>query len=173
MTEEVAKPKSFRERIGEKASSAWRIGKKVGAGAVIIGGAALGVKAAASSAKAHGDAAAQIGGAIAAEAPAAAKHKLTPFKPAKQNIAALKIQHIAEAAKIDPVGVAHGLANPQSKAPKQPPKKPIGLSTAGSGSQGLHIVAGKPQTYGPALPPKPSRWSKVKGKLDKRDQTFK
>ena len=157
-------------RFGDKLKSAGRLGLKIGAGALAVTGAALGVKSAIDSGKAHADAAKTIGGAIAAEVPGAIKHAAG----AKIGVnignpgAAANIAYHADIAKIDPIGHAHHLANPPAAQPKLPPVPKVGLSTSGSGSAGLHIVAGKPQSYGPALPPElAGKKGKFKGKFQK------
>jgi len=170
----AAKP-TLRARLGEKARGAARLGLKIGKVGLVLGGAALGVKAGIDSAKAHADAAKTIGGAIAAEVPGAVKHAAG----AKIGVnignpgAAANIAYHADIAKIDPVGHAHHIANPPALAPKQKPIKPVGVDTSGSGSAGLHIPpgsGGKPAVYGPVLPPDfvvPPKKGKFKGKFQK------
>jgi hypothetical protein len=154
-------------RFGDKLKSAGRLGLKIGAGALAVTGAALGVKSAIDSGKAHADAAKTIAPAIAKEGVAAAKHGAASAVGLGGVVgtnpqAAASAAFLGELATIDPIGLAHHLENPAGAQPK------LGVDTSGSGSAGLHIVAGKPQTYGPALPPELSgKKGKIKGKFQK------
>lgn len=163
-------------KLGDKLKSAGRLGLKIGAGALAIGGAALGVKNAIDSGKAnvaaHADAAKVIAPAIAAEGLDALKHaaanKVGLGGVVGNPAAAANAKFLSGVAKIDPIGLQKHLETPAAAQPKLPPAPKVGLSTAGSGSAGLHIVAGKPQSYGPALPPElAGKKGKLKGKLHK------
>ena len=159
-------------RFGDKLKSAGRLGLKIGAGALAVTGAALGVKSAIDSGKAHADAAKTIAPAIAKEGVAAAKHGAASAVGLGGVVgnpqAAASAAFLGGLAKIDPIGLAHHLENPAAAQPKLPPVPKVGVDTSGSGSAGLHIVSGKPQTYGPALPPELSgKKAKFKGKFQK------
>jgi len=167
----AAKP-TFRARLAEKARGAARLGVKIGKVGLVLGGAALGVKAGIDSAKAHVDAAKTIAPAIAKEGVEAAKHaaadKVGLGGVVGNPQAAASAAFLGGLAKIDPIGLAHHLENPAGAQPKLPPVPKVGVDTSGSGSAGLHIVSGKPQTYGPALPPELSgKKAKFKGKFQK------
>ena len=167
MTEEKPKEKSFMARMGEKALSGLKLGAKVIGGAAAIGGTALAVKKGYDTYK-KADASATIAKAVADEAPAAVKHKLNPFKPAKKNKAKQKIDKILDAAKKDPIATAKAIKN----APPPPPsKKEV------KAQKKAEKKAAKAQKKADKKAAKAEKGpGKVKGflgKLDKRDQSFK
>jgi len=172
MTEEKPKEeKSFMARMGEKALSGLKLGAKVIGGAAAIGGTALAVKKGYDTYK-KADASATIAKAVAEEAPAAVKHKINPFKPAKKNKAKQKIDRILDEAKKDPIAAAKKIKNPP---PEPPSKKELKAQKkaekkAAKAQKKADKKAAKAQKKAEKGP------GKVKGflgKLDKRDQSFK
>lgn len=179
--EEQPKEKSFMTRMGEKAWSGLKLGAKVAAGAAAIGGVALGVKKGYDTYK-KADAAAVVAKAVADEAPAAVKHKLNPFKPAKKNKAKQKIDKILAAAKKDPIAAAKAIKNPPPEPPKPPSKKEVKAQKKAEKKQAkAEKKADKKQVKAEKKAEKKQakaekKPGKVKGllsKLDKRDESFK